>query len=195
MLQKKKLKLVALSILALAFTACGNNGIKLSAAKPNATSNANRIITSNTSGTGGANGSFSSAVALTYYAGVTGGGNALQGVTVARGTSNQNQIRVSAPNIGSGSSICVITAVEYVSNTCDNSGTFFRDVGEERCGNLVNGSVVIDLARSDFNIVTVVQQSNLQQFINWYNGTIESDAYPTLAEGQISPDLPQPACF
>jgi hypothetical protein len=193
MLKKKKLKLVALSILALAFTACGNSGIKLSAAKPNATSNANRIITSNTSGTG-ANGSFSTAVALTYYAGVT-GGTALQGVTVARGTSNLNQIRVSAPNIGSGSSICVITAVEYVSNTCDNSGTFFRDIGEERCGNLVNGSVVIDLARNDFNVVTVVQQANLQQFINWYNGTIESDAYPSLAEAQISPDLPQPACF
>ena len=88
----------------------------------------------------------------------------------------------------------MITAVQYDQDAC-GYGSFFRDVGEERCGNITNGSVVIDLARSDFNVVTVVQQSNLQQFINWYNGSIESDAYPALAEGQISADIAHPACY
>ena len=97
MLKHKKIKLVLLSLASLAFTACGNNGMQLSASKPNSTSSASRIITTSTTGTG--SGSFSSSVALTYYPGAT-SGSVLQGVSVARNTSNQNQIKITAPSVG-----------------------------------------------------------------------------------------------
>lgn len=181
MLSRKKL--IALSIIAAALnlTGCGRSSMSLNPKRPNETSsNAARVTTSNTTNN---TSSFGAAVPLMFYQGVT-DASVLQNVTVARGTTNQKQLRVTAPSLGNGTPICVITGASCT------SGTFYMDIGEERCGSLQGGVGTFEMARTDFNVVTIILHAHAQVFTNWWvaNNATTND-YPSLAQGQISADL------
>lgn len=186
MLLKKKIFLLAIAFASIALTGCGNGAMTLSPNRPNQATSASRVFTpQGTANTAG----FGAGIALTYYAG-TSNNNLLSGVTASVSQTNSAQLQIYAPNVGVGTSICVITGVQYASDPC-GTGSYFTDIGEERCGMTSSGKVTITMARSDFNIVTVVLNSDLAQFNSYINGN--STSYPSLAQGQIASDMPYPS--
>jgi len=182
MLTRKKMNLLLVIALAVvSLTGCGKGNFTLDPKKPNQSSSASRVTTSMNTGSSG---QYGASQALTYYAGVTSAG-VLQNVSVARSSTDPKKLRITAPSVGTGTSICVITGAVY---TQCAYGTLFTDLGEERCNAINNGVGEFTMIRSDFNVVTIVLYNHLQQFSAWYNGTVAEAEYPSLARGQIDAD-------
>jgi len=197
-MKKRSIRIViALGVLTLFSTGCANNGQRLD--PPNADNNPSRIVTKASDPRGGTDtpntGTFENAVQLTYYSSGSSGINrdGLSDVRVARDTSNAKRIRIEAPQLANGQSICVITGAQYSADVC-GYGSYFTDIGEERCGAPTAGQITFDLIRSDYNVVTVIYRDDLTQYENWSLGTVNSAAYPALAQDQIDTAMTPPAC-
>lgn len=188
---RKQIFAVALFAVLVGTSGC-NNGMTLSSNRPNSSSNSARVVVGASSNNN--NSGYSAAVTLGFFAG-SAASEGLRNTSVQKSSTDGRQLRVTTPNLGLNQSICVITGVQYDQDRC-GLGSYFTDIGEQVCliSTASGGSLNFNLARSDYNIVTVVLQSDLQQFTDWVNGNVATSAYPGMAQGQISAVIPHPAC-
>ncbi len=194
----KKRNILIVIFAALFGTACSNPGQYVD--RPNAGSPTNpaRIVNptgnplgnANTGGDSDTN-NFEAAVTIQYYDGLT-PRTELQQITIARHKTDDRQIRINAPNLNDSTTICIITGAQYDSDPY-NLGSFFIDIGEERCGTITDGEGTFTMLRSDFNVVTIIRQEELDAFTFWATDiNAPTNAYPSMAQDIIDELLPYP---
>lgn len=181
-------------ILGLTLLSGCKNSMVLNPNKPGANTNSSRVVLNGAPGTSQGTGSFGSAAPLTYYAGIT-ANTGFSGATAAINSSNPKQVRITLPNLPANVAVCVFTGAQYNQVYCNDSD-YYLDIGEERCvtSGTAGGSITVDMARSDFNVIGVVSRSEVQQFSDWYYGNVAESAYPSMAVGQVGALMTPPAC-
>ena len=134
---------------------------------------------------------YESCTTLTFYSGDT-DTQQLEGICVAQKVGDKSYIKIdNAPNLPSGTRVCVITGVRY-SSVPAGFNEYYTDIGEQRCGAVTSEQNVFNLVRSDYNIVTVVLDYDYPLFEAWINGEVGDSEYPGLVQSQIDSIIPFP---
>lgn len=183
---------------ALIGTGCSNPGQYVD--RPNAGNGSNNPIRAvNTSGQPlGTNTSgdtsdqlFDGDISITYYTGVN-ATDQLQDIRIARHKTDKKILRIKAPKLNDGQAVCLITGVQFSSDPY-GLGSFFLDIGEQRCGSVPNGEGTFTMVRDDFNVVTVILQNDLDAFNYWAtDANAPANSYPTMSQGIIDDLMPFP---
>ncbi len=133
---------------------------------------------------------FEADVSIAYYAAVN-ATTQLEGILIARHKTDKKILRITAPNLNNGQVICLMTGVEFSSDPYGVGSFFLDDLSERRCGSVPNGEGVFTMARDEFNVITVIFQSDLDAFSNWAtNPAASSDSYPSMSQGLIDDLMP-----
>lgn len=198
MLRRSRMLLVII-FAAIVGTGCANPGQYVD--RPNAGNGNNpaRIVNAGNSPLGGTTNpggdadavNFEAMISIQHYSGVT-TGTQVTDIRVARHKTDKKQLRISAPNLNTGQAICVITGVQFDSDPF-GFGSFFLDIGEERCGTIPQNEATFTMVRDDFNVVTIVLQDDLDLFKYWAtDSTAPANSFPSMSQGIIDDLMPYP---